>query len=256
MNTTQKSKKIEYKILGDIFPVLTISLPENSSILADSGCLSWISGNIKVNSTFTEIKSLFSRIFLNETFSLNKYTCTSGNGIVSISPQSLGKIIAIDLKEKNQPIYFKHGSFFAAEETVKISTDFNKLKKAGLFGISNILTEKIEGNSGKAFLFFDSNVIELTVKDNQEFLVEEQNLIAFDDSVTISLKNNFNLLNFLFSKNSIFLYSVTGNGKVWLSSKNTKNQDNFFKIGLIFKFLRFVFSIFLLIILFFYMIKN
>ena len=89
---------MKHKIEGDVMQILTLELEEGDQAYAESGAMSWMSGNVKMESYMRGgIGAGIGRMFTGESLFMVKFNTTGGTGIVSFAPSFPGKIIPLEI---------------------------------------------------------------------------------------------------------------------------------------------------------------
>ncbi|OOB79291.1 MAG: TIGR00266 family protein [Epulopiscium sp. Nuni2H_MBin001] len=213
---------MEYKIFGDIFPAVTLTLHKNESIYTQSGGMGCMSENIKMETQGRGglFKSLGRMINGESLFTVN-YTSTCDNSDVTIVANYPGEIMALNLY-KDYSILAQSGSFLCAQQSIEVSVKFAKKLSAGLFGGEGFILQELTG-SGLVFLETAGNLLTHELSDGEVLLVDTGNLVAFESSVSYETKMVKGLKNVVFGGEGLFLTKMVGPGKVWVQTGNMQN---------------------------------
>lgn len=91
---------MEYEIVGGNLPVLKIKLTEGESVITEAGAMSWMTPNIKMNtSSHGGVGRALGRFFSGESLFQNAFTCKKGNGEIVLSTHLPGSILALDISK-------------------------------------------------------------------------------------------------------------------------------------------------------------
>ncbi len=220
IDSTQKgSKGISYKSVGTVLQALSVQLDEGETIYSESGKMSWMTQNVKMETKSRGFSKMISRIFTGETLFVNHFSSKSGTGVVTFSTDQAGKIVPVDLAENKPAIIFSRGAFLCAENAVELSIAFTKRISAGFFGGKGFIMQKVTGN-GRAHLIADGEVVMYELEEGQEILVDQGNLVGFEGTVDFDIQTvGGGVMNWLFGGEGIFVAVLRGPGKVWLQTR-------------------------------------
>ncbi len=148
---------MNYSIEGGQLPVVICDLKHGETMITESGSMSWMSPNIRMETSGGGIGKMFGRMFSGESLFLNRYTA-EGDGMIAFSSSFPGSIRAIEITPSNPVVVQKKG-FLAAQDSVELSVFFQKKGMAGFFGGEGFIMQKLSG-SGTAFVEIDGSVVE------------------------------------------------------------------------------------------------
>lgn len=210
---------MQYKITGEDMQALSIELSEGETIFSESGGMSWMSGNMKMETESRGMGQMFSRMLTGESLFINKYSSTKGTGTISFSACAPGKILAIELKEGERLICQK-SAFLCAQEGVQVKISFRMKFGRGLFGGEGFIMQEITG-PGLVFLEIDGETVEYTLSADQELCVDNGYIAYYEPTVSYDVKMIKGARNILFGGEGLFLATVKGPGKVVLQTMPT-----------------------------------
>ncbi|MFQ5492611.1 MAG: TIGR00266 family protein [Candidatus Dojkabacteria bacterium] len=217
--TDRDSKGISYNTIGTTLQALSVQLDKGEKINSEAGKMSWRTENIEMKTRGQGIRKMISRVFAAESLFINEFTCIDGTGIVTFSTDQAGKIIPVDLKEGKTGVVFQRGAYLCSELGVERSTVIVKRLSAGFFGGKGFILQKLTG-TGKAHLIADGEVVMYELTDGEKMLIDQGNLVAFDESVDFDIQTvGGGVKNWLFGGEGIFLGSLKGPGKVWMQTR-------------------------------------
>lgn len=125
---------MKYKIVGEPLPVVICDLEGNESMITESGAMSWMSANMKMETTSNGgIGKALGRMFSGDTLFQNKYTAQGGECQIAFASCFPGSIRVFDIAPGKEMVVQK-SAFLASEPTVELSIFFQKKLGAGLFG--------------------------------------------------------------------------------------------------------------------------
>jgi len=207
---------MKYKIHGTVLQAVTIELTEGESIYSEAGNMSWMSDNIKMETSSHGLVEGIKRRFSGETIFLNTFTCTKDKGIVNFASEFPGKVLPIELS-KHKELILQKDAFMCAEPTVYIKMHFRKRLGAGFFGGEGFILQKLSGN-GTAFVEIDGEIIEYNLKKDQLLKVGTGHVAMFEPSVDFDIEFIKGAKNIFFGGEGLFLSTLKGPGKIWLQT--------------------------------------
>lgn len=208
---------MKYKIEGGNLPAVICTLEDGESMITESGGMSWMSPNMKMETTSNGgIGKAFGRMFTGEAMFQNRYTAQGGSGMIAFASSFPGCIRAVEIGPGRELIVQKSG-FLASETGVEMSVFFQKKLGSGLFGGEGFIMQKLSGQ-GMAFLEFDGHVIDYELNKEQSIVVDTGYLAAMDATCTMEIKSVPGVKNALFGGEGLFNTVVNGPGKVYLQT--------------------------------------
>ena len=77
---------MKYSIEGNTLPVVICSLEANEQVITESGSMSWMSPNMKMETSSNGgLGKAFGRMFAGEAMFQNIYTATGGPGLIAFA---------------------------------------------------------------------------------------------------------------------------------------------------------------------------
>lgn len=208
---------MKYKIEGGNLPAVICTLEDGESMITESGGMSWMSPNMKMETTSNGgIGKAFGRMFTGEAMFQNRYTAQGGSGMIAFASSFPGCIRAVEIAPGRELIVQKSG-FLASETGVELSVFLQKKLGSGLFGGEGFIMQKLSGQ-GMAFLEFDGHVIDYELNKEQSIVVDTGYLAAMDATCTMEIKSVPGVKNALFGGEGLFNTVVNGPGKVYLQT--------------------------------------
>lgn len=213
---------MRYEIKGETLPVVICYLEDGETMITESGSMSWMSPNMKMETTSNGgVGKAIGRMFAGEKIFQNRYTAEHGNGMIAFASSFPGQIRTWDVAPGNEVIVQKSG-FLAAEESVELSVFFQKKLGAGFFGGEGFIMQKLSGR-GTAFLEFDGHVVEYNLQPGQQIIIDTGYLAAMDATCNMEIKSVPGLKNMVFGGEGLFNTLITGPGRVWLQTMPISN---------------------------------
>ena len=210
---------MEYKILGDAFQILNVSLGPGEKILAEAGEMIYASGNIELTARATGgIGGMFKRAMTGESLFLTEFQTSEGEGIVSFGKQ-LGKVIPLKL-DVGKTIIAKTDTYMASTDGVEIGVATVRRISAGLFGGKGFILQTFKAEAPNQIVFLEASgqVITLDLEAGQSIKVDAGNTVAFESTVDYDIQRVGGIKTMVFSGEGLFLASLKGPGRVWIQS--------------------------------------
>jgi len=211
---------MKYEIKGDSMPVVICKLSDGETMITESGSMSWMSPNIRMETVGGGFGKVMGRMFSGESLFQNRFTA-QGEGMIAFASSFPGEIRTVNITPDNDLIVQKRG-FLASEASVTLSTYFHKRFASGLFGGEGFILQRLSGN-GTAFIEIDGSAIEYELAAGQEILVDTGNLAAMSSTCTMEVRTVKGVKNVLFGGEGLFLTSVKGPGKIILQTMPISN---------------------------------
>ncbi len=216
---------MRYSIEGEPLPVVICELENGETMITESGAMSWMSPNMKMETTSGGgIGKMFGRALSGESLFLNRYTAMNGTGTIAFASSFPGAIRAFQIAPGHE-IVAQKSAFLASQESVTLSTFFQQRIGSGFFGGEGFIMQKLSGN-GMAFLEFDGYIKEYELGPGQQIIVDTGYLAAMSSTCQIEVTTVPGVKNMLFGGEGIFNTVITGPGKVWLQSMPIAQMAN------------------------------
>lgn len=207
---------MKYSIEGTPLPVVICEMEDGETMITERGAMSWMSPNMKMETTGGGVGKMFGRMLSGESLFINKYTATNGIGTIAFASSFPGNIVAMEITP-DKPIVCQKSAFLASTEGVELSVFFQKKVASGFFGGEGFIMQKLTGN-GTAFVEFDGSIKEYNLEAGQSIVVDTGYLAAMDATCNIEIKSVPGLKNMVFGGEGIFNTVVTGPGRVFLQT--------------------------------------
>ena len=207
---------MQYKIIGGNLPAVVCDLNPGETMITESGSMSWMTPNMKMETTSGGLGKALGRMFSGESVFLNRYSATGGPGQIAFAASFPGAIIPFEIGPGREIIVQKSG-FLAAEAGVQLSVHFQKKLGAGFFGGEGFIMQKLSGN-GTAFVEIDGYAVEYNLQPGQSMIVDTGYLAVMDASCTMEVVTVPGIKNVLFGGEGLFNTVVKGPGKIILQT--------------------------------------
>ena len=216
---------MKYVIEGEPLPVVVCDLENGETMITESGAMSWMSPNIKMDTnTGGGFGKMLGRAFSGESLFLNQYTAAGGPGHIAFASSFPGSIRAFEIGPGRE-IVTQKSAFLAGTSGVELSMFFQKKIGGGLFGGEGFIMQRLSGQ-GLAFVEFDGYVKEYELAPGQQMIVDTGYLAAMDATCSMDIKAVPGVKNMLFGGEGIFNTYVTGPGKIWIQTMPISQMAN------------------------------
>ncbi|MCR5119487.1 MAG: TIGR00266 family protein [Lachnospiraceae bacterium] len=208
---------MRYSIEGEPLPVVICNLDAGETMITESGAMSWMSPNMKMDTTSNGgVGKMIGRAFSGESLFQNRYTAMGGEGLIAFASSFPGAIRAFQIAP-GQEILAQKSAFLASTAGVELSVFFQKKIGSGFFGGEGFIMQRLSGN-GIVFLEFDGYIKEYELGPGQSMIVDTGYLAAMSGSCNIDIQTVPGLKNIFFGGEGLFNTVVTGPGHIWLQS--------------------------------------
>ncbi len=206
---------MRYEIKGEPMPVVICQMQNGESLNCESGAMSWMSPNMKMETSGGGIGKMFGRLFSGETMFRNKYVA-QGEGMIAFAASFPGSIRAVEI-DPSHPVIVQKRAYLASEPDVELSVYFQKKGMAGFFGGEGFIMQKLSGH-GTAFLEIDGSVVEYELSAGQQIVVNTGNVAMIDATCSLDVQQVKGVKNVLFGGEGLFNTVITGPGRVVLQT--------------------------------------
>ena len=206
---------MKYEIKGDAMPVVICQMENGESLNCEAGAMSWMSPNMKMETSGGGVGKMFGRIFSGESMFRNRYTA-QGNGLIAFASSFPGSIRALEI-DPSHPVIVQKRGYLASEPGVDLSVFFQKKGMAGFFGGEGFIMQKLSGH-GIAFVEIDGSVVEYDLTAGQQIIVNTGNVAMIDATCSIDVQTVKGVKNVLFGGEGLFNTVITGPGHVVLQT--------------------------------------
>ena len=213
---------MKYHIEGETLPVVICELEAGEKMVTESGAMSWMSPNMKMETTTNGgIGKALGRAFSGEKMFQNIYTAQGGPGMIAFASSFPGSIIPFEITPGNDMV-FQKTAYLAGEMGVTLSVHFRKKVAAGLFGGEGFIMQKTSGQ-GIVFAEFDGHVVEYELQSGQQLVIDTGHLAAMTATCNLDIQTVPGAKNMLLGGEGFFNTVVTGPGRVWLQTQPLSN---------------------------------
>ncbi len=207
---------MEYEVKGTPMPVVICQLKSGETLKCESGAMSWMSPNMKMETSGGGFGKMFGRMFSGESMFQNRYTAQGGEGLIAFASSFPGSIRAVEI-DPSHPVIVQKRAYLASETGVELSVFFQKKGMAGFFGGEGFIMQKLSGH-GVAFLEIDGSTVEYELSAGQQIVVNTGNVAMIDATCSIDVQQVKGVKNVLFGGEGLFNTVITGPGRVVLQT--------------------------------------
>lgn len=208
---------MRYEIKGSPFPAAICYLEGGEQMITEGGGMSWMSPNMNMETTTNGgIGKAIGRVFSNDKFFQNRYTCTGGNGMIAFASSFPGEIKAIELAPGEEYICQK-SAFLASTPGVEMSVFFRKKMSAGFFGGEGFIMQRFTGQ-GLLFIEIDGAPVEYNLQAGEKMMIDTGHIVMMSASCKMDVQTVRGVKNVLFGGEGLFNTVVEGPGKVILQT--------------------------------------
>ena len=215
---------MKYSIEGEPLPVVICNLEAGEKMITESGAMSWMSPNMKMETVGGGVGKMFGRMLSGESLFLNNYTAMGGPGLSAFASSFPGSIRAFEIVPGRDVICQK-SAFLASTAGVELSTFFQKRIGSGFFGGEGFVMQRLSGQ-GMAFVEFDGYIKEYELGAGQAMVVDTGYLAAMDSTCTVEVQTVPGVKNMLFGGEGVFNTVINGPGRVYLQSMPISQMAN------------------------------
>jgi uncharacterized protein (TIGR00266 family) len=209
------------KITGTTMPVLEVGLEPGDVIVAEPGEFSWMTDNVRLNTTTQtagarSFLGALGRAFGGGGLFMTEYRAEGGNGVIGFAAKVPGSIIEVPVPPGQTYMIHRHG-FLCATQGVELSTGFQRSLGAGLFGGDGFLLQRLSG-ACTAWVELGGEIVTYDLQPGESLQVHPGHVGMFDATVGFDIVLMQGIRNALFGGDGLFIARLTGPGKVWLQS--------------------------------------
>lgn len=186
---------MKHEIKGEPMPVVICRLENGETMISESGAMSWMSPNIKMETFGGDAGKVFGRMFSGEALFQNCYTAQE-DGMIAFAFRFPGSVRAVEISEA-RPVVVQKSGFLASEAGVELSVFFQKKAAAGFFGGEGFIMQKLSGR-GTAFVEIDGSAVEYDLEPGQRLIVDTGYVAMMDATCQMDVQTVKRVKNVLF----------------------------------------------------------
>jgi len=198
------------------YSMAKIALDPGEDILVESGSMVAMSSNVNVETSMKGglLKSLARSVLGGESFFINTYTASGGDGELLLSPTLPGDVFTIQMA--GEAYLVQSGSFLASGGNVTTDTKWGGAKT--FFGGEGLIMLRCAGE-GTLILSSYGAIHELGLRAGQSFVVDTGHLVAFSENIGFKVRAIGGLKSTIFGGEGLVV-DLTGPGKVLLQTRS------------------------------------
>jgi uncharacterized protein (TIGR00266 family) len=221
--------EIDYHIYGEEMQYVEIELDPQEAVIAEAGTFMMMDNGITMNTIFGDgsnqdnsvLGKIFSagkRILTGESLFMTAFL-NSGQGKkqVSFASPYPGKIIPIDLSEKQGRFICQKDAFLCAAKGVSVGIEFSKRLGRGFFGGEGFIMQKLEGD-GMAFVHAGGTMARKVLGAGEVLKVDTGCIVGFTKDVDYDIEFVGGIKNTIFGGEGLFFATLRGPGTVYIQS--------------------------------------
>ncbi|MGB5377126.1 TIGR00266 family protein [Muriicola sp.] len=221
--------EIDYQIFGEEMQYVEIELDPQEAVVAEAGSFMMMESDIKMDTIFGDgsnqnkgvLGSLLSagkRILTGEGLFMTSFlNAGQGKRHLSFASPYPGKILPIDLSEKQGKFICQKDAFLCAAQGVSVGIEFSKKLGRGLFGGEGFIMQKLEGD-GMAFVHAGGTLATKELGPGEVLKVDTGCIVGFTKDVDYDIEFIGGIKNTLFGGEGLFFATLRGPGTVYVQS--------------------------------------
>jgi len=221
--------EIDYHIFGEEMQYVEIELDPQEAVVAEAGSFMMMETDIKMDTIFGDgsnqnkgvLGSLLSagkRILTGEGLFMTSFlNAGQGKRHLSFASPYPGKILPIDLSEKQGKFICQKDAFLCAAQGVSVGIEFSKRLGRGLFGGEGFIMQKLEGD-GMAFVHAGGTLAKKELGAGEVLKVDTGCIVGFTKDVDYDIEFIGGIKNTLFGGEGLFFATLRGPGTVYVQS--------------------------------------
>jgi uncharacterized protein (TIGR00266 family) len=213
---------MQFKISGEVFPTLEVSLKRGESVFTEAGGMAWMSEGLNMSTnTRGGLMAGLGRALAGESLFMTTYSSEKDDAWMVFTMGAPGRIMEQKLSS-GQSLICQKDAFLCAEQGVSVEMHFRKQLGTGFFGGEGFILEKISG-PGTVFLEIPGDVQERNLAAGEKILIDPGHIALFEPSVKYEINTVKGIKNMLFAGEGLFLATLTGPGRIWLETLPLSN---------------------------------
>ncbi len=221
--------EIDYNIFGEEMQYVEIELDPQEAVVAEAGSFMMMDSDIQMETIFGDgsnrdsgvLGKIFSagkRILTGESLFMTAFMNLGGNKrSVSFASPYPGKIVPIDLSEKDGKFICQKDAFLCAAKGVSVGIEFSKRLGRGLFGGEGFIMQKLEGD-GMAFVHAGGTLARKELAAGEVLRVDTGCIVGFTRNVDYDIEFVGGIKNTIFGGEGLFFATLRGPGVVYIQS--------------------------------------
>lgn len=202
------------------YSLLQLIMENGEQIQTEAGAMVSMTPNMQMQTQARGgILGGIKRLVGGESFFMNTYTCTGGQGEMTLAPTFTGDLTHISL---NGGMYVQSGSYIANTPGIEIDTKWGGAR--GFFSGEGLFLLKATGQ-GSLFISSYGAIHVLELAPGQGYVVDTGHMVAFEEGMQYSVRGVGGLKETFLSGEG-FVCDFVGPGRLYLQ---TRSMDAFLK---------------------------
>jgi uncharacterized protein (TIGR00266 family) len=202
------------------YSMLVVDLDNGERVTGEAGALTYMTPNMNIETRSRQhsiLGSLKTSILGGQSFFVNDFVCTGGQGQIGLVAAPIGDITRLPISQGNGWIIQK-SAYLASTHQVDLDVRWEGFSR-GLFGQGLFMLKA----SGEGDLFINSfgAIDKHDLKEGQQIIVDNFHLIAFSATCEYDVRKLGSWKDTLFSGEGLVTH-IQGPGEVYIQTKNIR----------------------------------
>lgn len=203
------------------YSLLQLVLEQGEAVQAEAGAMVSMTPNVQMQTAARGgiLGGLKRSLLGGESFFMNTFTCTSGQGELTLAPSLSGDVLHVPL---NGTFYVQSGSYIASTPNIQVDTKWGGAKL--FFSGEGLFLLRCQGQ-GDLFVSSYGAIHAVQLAEGQQYVVDTGHMVAFEDTITYKVRGAGGLKETFLSGEGL-VCDFTGPGRLYLQ---TRSMDAFLK---------------------------
>lgn len=215
---------MNYRLSNDgAFPLVLVSLNAGEEMKMESGCMVYHNGKVKLegkmNTTSSGIggflKAAAKTVVSGEGFFITSAIGTAADGLIAISPSSIGAIRELAVGEEKWRV--NDGCFLACDSSVTYTMKRQSVTRALFGGTGGLFVMETEGQ-GTMIVSGFGDIIDIELDGSAPFVVDNAHVVAWSSSLSYDIKAASGTFGFKTGEGVV--NEFTGKGKLLIQTRD------------------------------------
>ena len=189
---------MRYEIKGETLPVVICYLEDGETMITESGSMSWMSPNMKMETTSNGgVGKAIGRMFAGEKIFQNRYTAEHGNGMIAFASSFPGFRDIVHNKGIRNKLeaWLEFLSTDSPEEIAELVEAYPEFRKlyAEVYGLC-LNVERVMEMFSKELQELDRNTVQYMIDEMQEEIDEQRQKLDEKEALILSLQEEIKQL--------------------------------------------------------------
>jgi len=194
------------------FACLSLQLDQGDQVVCESGAMVGMSTGLTLETNMKGgLKGAFKRALGGESLFMNTYTATENSQRLDLAPATPGDIEHLRLN--GDTVLVQSGSYMSSTPDVEVDAKWAGAR--GFFGGEGLFMLRCSGDGD---LWISSYGAIHTVDVTGSYVVDTGHIVAFQDSLTYSVRSVGSLKSLLFSSEGL-VCEFSGHGRLWIQTR-------------------------------------